>query len=525
MKKMKKLLSLVLSVAMIVAMGVTVFADEAPTYTLTIDNEKSGHTYEAYQVFAGDLSKNTLSNVQWGTGVNGEALLTELKTNDNLKSDFENCTDAKSVAEKLATFENKFTKLDAFAKIVAKHINKTATGTSNYNKSAKNYTISGLAAGYYFVKDATTVSGTDAQTKFIVQLLGNKEVIPKSSVPTVEKKVKETNDTTGSVTNWQDAADYDIGDNVPFQLTGTMPSTLADYSTYSYTFTDTLSAGLTRNDDVKVYLVNKEQDRREITNSFTISNVDNEKNTFTVSCTNVNGIEGVTAASKIVVEYTARLNEKAVIGDTGNPNKVDLTFSNNPNGDGTGKTPEDQVIVFTYKLVANKVDKDGQALEGAGFTLYKFDKKANEYVAVGEENKGTDENPQTTFEFNRLDAGKYKLVETTVPAGYNKADDIEFTVEATYEATLDENGVKSTEAPTLTGLIIKDATEKKISEGEGAVFTVNLTSGSASTDVVNVSGSILPSTGGIGTTIFYVIGGILMIGAGVLLVSKKRTDK
>lgn len=117
MKKMKKLLSLVLSVAMIVAMGVTVFADEAPTYTLTIYNEKSEHTYEAYQVFAGDLSKNTLSNVQWGTGVNGEALLTELKTNE--KSDFENCTDAKSVAEKLATFDNNPTKLDAFAKIVA----------------------------------------------------------------------------------------------------------------------------------------------------------------------------------------------------------------------------------------------------------------------------------------------------------------------------------------------------------------------------------------------------------------------
>lgn len=523
MKKMKKLLSLVLSVAMIVAMGVTVFADEAPTYTLTIDNEKSGHTYKAYQVFAGDLSENTLSNVQWGTGVNGEALLTELKTNE--KSDFENCTDAKSVAEKLATFDNNPTKLDAFAKIVAKHINKTATGTSNYNESAKNYTISRLAAGYYFVKDATTVSGTDAQTKFIVQLLGKKEVRPKSSVPTVEKKVKETNDTTGSVTYWQDAADYDIGDNVPFQLTGTMPSTLADYSTYSYTFTDTLSAGLTRNDDVKVYLVNKEQNRREITNSFIISKVDKEKNTFTVSCTNVNRIEGVTAASKIVVEYTARLNEKAEIGATGNPNKVDLTFSNNPNGDGTGKTPEDQVIVFTYKLVANKVDKDGNPLKGAGFTLYKFDEEENKYVAVGGENKGTDENPQTTFEFNRLDAGKYKLVETTVPAGYNKADDIEFTVEATYKATLDENGVKSTKAPTLTGLIIKDATGKKISEGEGAVFTVNLTNGSASTDVVNVSGSILPSTGGIGTTIFYVIGGILMIGAGVLLVSKKRTDK
>ena len=125
---------------------------------MTIYNEKSGHTYEAYQVFAGDLSKNTLSNVQWGTGVNGEALLTELKTNDNLKSDFENCTDAKSVAEKLAKFDNNSTKLDAFAKIVANHINETATGTSNYNESAKKYTISGLATGYYFVKDATTVS-------------------------------------------------------------------------------------------------------------------------------------------------------------------------------------------------------------------------------------------------------------------------------------------------------------------------------------------------------------------------------
>ncbi len=372
----------------------------------------------------------------------------------------------------------------------------------------------------------TKVASDKSYTQYILQVVGNVEVANKADVPTVEKKVKEKNDSTGKKTGWQDAADYDVNDDVPFQLTGTMPSTLDAYTTYSYTFTDTLSEGLTRNNDVKVYLLNPSSDaaegykKVEVTRHFGISPAtpvsSTDKSTkFTVSCSDVKAIAeaSVTSASKFVVEYTAKLNEKAVIGSTGNPNKVDLTFSNNPNGDGTGKTPEDKVIVFTYKIVANKVDQKRKPLEGAGFTLYKFDKNQNKYVEVGNEVKG---DKITTFEFSRVDAGKYKLVETTVPSGFNKAEDLEFTVETEFNQG---------ENPSLKSLTIKDKNGNEIISGTDKVFTVNMENGSATTDVINKEGSVLPSTGGIGTTIFYVVGAVLMIGAGVILVSRRRTNK
>ena len=218
----------------------------------------------------------------------------------------------------------------------------------------------------------------------------------------------------------------------------------------------------------------------------------------------------VTASSKVTVEFIATLNNNAVIGSAGNPNVAYLEYDNNPYGEGTGKTPEDKVIVFTYKLVANKVDKDGNALAGAGFTLYKFDSENNDYVQVGDEITGT-----TTFAFNGLDAGKYKLVETTVPAGYNKAEDLEFEVAATYDTDSVDPKLISLEIRSLDGAVIS---------GEGKVFTTNLTEGSATTDVENLSGTELPSTGGIGTTIFYVIGGIMVGGAAILLITKKRMN-
>jgi len=499
MKKMKKLLSLVLSIAIVVAMGVTVFADSSNTYSVSIKESKPGHTYSAYQIFSGKLENQTLSDVAWGAGVDattsveGKTLIQAINAIDG----FANCTDAKSVAKAL---EGKSSDVvDQFAKVVDKYL-AAAAGTATTPADGK-YTISGLSAGYYFVKDTADISGNDAQTKFIVEVLGNKAVDPKSSVPTVEKKVKEKNDTTNTETGWQDAADYDIGDNVPFQLTGTMPSTLADYDTYSYTFTDTLSVGLERNNDVEIYLVNGDA-RKKVTSSFTISKVANNK--FTVSCDNVKGIEEVTVNSKFVVEYTAKLTENAVIGSAGNPNRVDLTFSNNPNGEGTGKTPEDKVIVFTYKIVANKVGEDGSTpLEGAGFTLYKI--VNGQEVKVGNEITGV-----TTFEFKGTDAGEYVLKETTVPAEYNKAEDLHFTVNATYDTNSAD--------PKLTDLSVTG----------NNTFNTSITGendGSATTTIVNKRGSVLPSTGGIGTTIFYVIGGILMVGAGVILVSRRRRSK
>jgi LPXTG-motif cell wall-anchored protein len=161
-----------------------------------------------------------------------------------------------------------------------------------------------------------------------------------------------------------------------------------------------------------------------------------------------------------------------------------------------GETVKDVVIVFTYEYDVNKVDGAGEALTGAGFTLYK--KVGSEWVAVGNEIVGGD---ITTFEFKGLDSGDYKLVETTVPTGYNKADDIEFTITASYD-------IKSNN-PQFHKLTIN-----------GKEYTTGI----VVTEVENLTGTELPSTGGIGTTIFYVAGGILVVGAAVMLIAKKRTE-
>ena len=463
MKKLKKLAVLLLAVVMTMAMNMTVFAADGTTgdtttaegYTLTLNGTAEGHTYEAYQIFTGDLSEDksggrVLSNVKWGTGVN--------YTGTESAADV-----AKALGDgtmKIAQLEEKLTLTTS-----VKEVKSTETST----------VIDGLAAGYYLVKDqdGTQAGKSDAYTKFIVQVVGDTTAAVKSAVPTVEKKVMDTNDSTGETSNkWQDSADYDIGDDVPFQITGTMPSRIDDYTTYKYVFTDTMSKGLTY-------------------------------------CGNLKGIDGVTLNkdTKVVVTYSAKLNKDAVIGSAGNPNTVNLTYSNNPNkgGEGeTGKTPDDKNIVFTYKTVVNKVDQDKKSLKGAAF---KLEKKLSDgtYKEVQSFTAGE----ETTFEFKGLDDGEYRLTETTTPAGYNKIDPVEFTISAEHDTESND--------PKLTGLSVSKTSA-------GAMFAADKDAGSLTTDIVNQKGSNLPSTGGVGTRMFYVFGGCLVAAAAVLLALKKRRE-
>ena len=292
-------------------------------------------------------------------------------------------------------------------------------------------------------------------------------------------------------------------------------------------FSDEHSAGLTYNKDAKVYVVNGTE-RTEVTNYF-FTGEDKGKLSFAVADLKqiaVDGTATVNENSRIVVEYTATLDkENAVIGSTGNPNTVELIYSNNPNksGDGnqtpgtppttpptpptppteTGKTPKDTVIVFTYKTVVNKVDQNGDALSGAAFALYKIvgdqEKLVKEYEAGS----------ATSFEFTGLDDGDYVLKETKTPAGYNTIADVTFTVTAEHDILSD--------SPALTSL------SGTAASGE-LTFTADKTAGSLTTEVQNKKGSILPSTGSVGTTWLYFVGATLAIAAGVLLITKKRMD-
>ncbi len=454
----KHLMTLLLSVVMVMAMGLIILADETTTYKLTLTGTATGHIYEAYQIFKGDLSTKedgtkVLSNVAWGSGVT-----------------YSGTESAADVAKALADGTTTIAQLKDEKKLTL--ITATKTVESQKDKTA----IVGLAAGYYLVKDkdGTQANKSDAYTAFIVQVVGDTEAAIKSGVPTVTKKVKDTNESTGETTDWQDSADYKIGADVPYQVTGTMPSNIADYTSYKYVFTDTMSKGL-------IYTANNAKitiGGIDVTNSFTeaVTTKEDGSTVVTWTCNNLKGIEGVTldANTTVVVNYTAKLNNNAVLGSAGNPNTVNLTYSNNPNkGDEgeTGKTPDDKNIVFTYKVVANKVDQDKKSLAGAAF---KLEKKASE---------------------------------TTTPAGYNTITPVEFTISATHDTTADE--------PTLISLSGNATT------GEAA-FTANTTNGSLTTDIMNKKGSTLPSTGGRGTTMIYIIGAALIVMAGVVLAMRKK---
>ncbi|HEL0613704.1 TPA: isopeptide-forming domain-containing fimbrial protein [Streptococcus equi subsp. zooepidemicus] len=464
MKTIKLILTSLL-VTFLTMLSGKAFADTA-SYTITVEGATAGHTYEAYQIFKGDLFDSTLSNITWGSGVT--------------QFTFNNSTDATTIAEGL-----KEANAAAFAKEAGKHLTTVVAGQGEQ-------TITVSEAGYYLIKDKndSQTGKHDAYTSFVLKVVKNTSFKPKSAIPTVLKKVKDRNDKTGLETDWQDSADYDKNDKVPFQLTATLPSNYDAFQEYYLEFVDTLSKGLSYNKDAKVYVVNGDS-RQDITASFTVSE---DGSSFKIN--NLKAVQEVTATSKIVVEYTATLNDQAVIGKKGNPNEVALKYSNDPNhlGKGeespTGETPKDKVIVFTYKTIINKVDQDNQALKGAGFTLYKLVKTADkeEYQKVQEIKAGD----TTSFEFVGLDAGDYKLSETTTPGGYNTIADVMFSIVAQHETESDD--------PQLTSLTVDKATG----------FTADTEAGTVSATIVNKKGSILPSTGSIGTTMLYVFGVMLM---------------
>lgn len=487
MKKLKKLFAAMVAMVMAFAMGVTVYAAD-----ITITNGAAGSEYAAYRLlnatdggegkFAYTLNDKYAAALKEVTG----------KTEDKDVINYISGLDADGIR--------------AFADAVFAKIKTLEPETKTSNDK-----FSGVDQGYYLIAETKTGDEGDTYSLVMLDTAGNDSVTvtTKEDRPELEKKVKEKNDSTGAESDWQDAADYDIGDNVPFQLTGTVDAKYDNYGSYYYAFHDTMSDGLTFNADSVTVTV----DGTAVTTGYEVVTEDlDDSCTFEVRFADLKNIEAVKAGSKVVVNYTAKLNENAVIGEGGNTNVSKLEYSNNPYGDGTGVTPEDKVIVFTYNLIANKVDGNNAPLEGAGFTLYKLDSTTGDYVAVGNEITGV-----TTFYFKGVDAGQYKLVETTVPAGYNKADDLVFSVEATYDTTSDN--------PELKTLVVKDASGKVVSEGTEAIFTATLRTGAVSTDVQNLSGTELPATGGIGTKIFYTVGAIIMIVAAVLLIARKRTAK
>lgn len=568
MKKARKLTAVLLSLVMLLALVVP--ASAAENYSITIHNDKTGHIYEAYQIFAGTVSDDEtdvetdggpmLGDITWGSGVDGAALLAALKAADEEK--YGACTTAADVAEALGAEGATAADAAAFADIAAQRLTATVEGTAD-EPVGGNYVINNLPAGYYLVKDS--LQAGDNQTgqvlsDYIVQVLGNVTMDPKDSdIPTLEKKVAEQGkgdegkyDLDGGYgTHYNDVADWNIGDRVPFKLIGSIPDMDA-YDTYQYIFHDTISAGLRLDMGSFDVYVAQEKNQDPVALGWAEIPAANYELTetadgFTLAIDNLKEFPYVNGEGRkyILVFYDAVLNEDAVIGLDGNPNTAYLEFSNNPNGDGTGRTEEDKVIVFTYELDGTKVDGETQAaLQNAQFVLLNgakseaavvVDGKVTEWIKFGTQVDGTKLEIPTTYEgwttlaqqhngliltsdenglFNiaGLDDGTYYLREIQAPAGYNLLEeDVKLDIAATTANGQTWNG-NAADAFTALTIAVNDGEPQN---GVRDTGIVNVT-------VENNGGATLPETGGMGTTLFYIIGGLLVVGAGILLVVRIR---
>ena len=545
MKLFKRLMAVMFALTLTLGMGTRVFAEDTGTKTITINNGKAGHTYTLYQVFTGKVDGEELTNIQWGDDAPAK-----------LKTDY---ATAAAAAKAIADQQD----ARAWAK------SQTFTGgTAKVVAKDGEVKFENLKEGYYVVIDTNgntdPVEG-DFSSAIIVQVVKDVKMDLKGNIPSSEKKVDDKNDsnTNEDAVEWEDSADYDIGDDVPFQLKATTADNVDAYKKYHVTFQDEYSNGLDApssytitvpgtNETISLQASATEAVTKEVTfgtaeNAVTvIVTVENTPATATrgfaikVSFANKDNkkLLPVDLNSKdILVHYSSKLNSNAVIGSEGNPNKMFITYSSNPESTDDseeGKTPVDKVIVFTYKPVINKTDENGRPLEGAGFTLYKevaasYAPNQGETVKTGEVIKrelSTQDasinadalndssnyvakamtivnGSETSFEYKGIDDGTYVIVETTIPTGYNAFVAKEFVVSATHDAESPD--------PKLTEL-----------KGGDLVTGDFKDTGIITTDIENKSGSTLPSTGGIGTTIFYVLGGLLVAGAGIVLVARKK---
>ena len=362
MKATKRIFSVfltcVLAFTMAFAMGLTASAAD---YTITITKPAGDidRTYEAYQIFQGNLDGNTLSDIEWGTGIDGAKFLTELKKN----SDYASCTDAKTVAEKLASFTENPDKAVAFAKLAGADQFLTDT---KFTSSAGKIIVP--AAGYYLLKDVTDVTH-DALSLNILEVVNNVTVNPKADHPTVDKKIG-TDISSGVAANTAT-----IGDKVPFVIASKVPQ-MQGYTKYFFVLNDSMTAGLTYNKDVaiKIGTTTLAADAYEVT-------YDDTANTMKIVIKNFIQYKSQ-ADADIVVTYSATLNENANLTQDGNKNTVKLTYSNNPNvdykgdnepdtTDPVGKTPEHVTVTYSTKLQLTKVNgaDPNEKLEGVEFQI------------------------------------------------------------------------------------------------------------------------------------------------------------
>ena len=541
-KAIKKLLAALLAVAMVCAMAIPAFAFESWE---TEEDLNKNHDYIAFQIFKGVISSKdnpTLSDVTWGSHItHPDDFLEKLKDAPIIGAQFHSidatdATDAATVQKVLAVISQWNDSDDdsiAFARFVCHYL---------YSNGDPQSTIVGGGGaikipepGYYLIVDTINFNDGDHYHAYNSFLLvndthqGEYNVIINHKVvkPTVEKKVYDNdNNDISSAGGWGSSADHAINEKFQFQLIAKLPAGRDEgraydyYDKYTVCFNDTLSEGITY-DGLDSVVIESNGTPYDITNDSSKYDIDisnlKSQNSFVVKIHDVkNCVANLNDGATITVTYTAHLNDKAYVniagGSTSNINKVYLTYSNNPKDESSiGKTPESTpVYVYTYQLNNTKYhddDNPNNVLAGAGFRLYsdeachdedeiklKMNDDGTYSRDFSTEGKGVEMISGQDGQFNvkGLDAGTYYLKETKTPDGYSACKVIPVTIKADHSRN----------------------------------DQVNLEGSNLTNDIVNIKagGITLPSTGGIGTTLFYVVGGGLMVAAIVLLVTKKRME-
>ena len=541
-KVIKKLLAALLAVAMVCAMAIPAFAFESWE---TEEDLNKNHDYIAFQIFKGVISKDnpTLSGVTWGSHItNPDDFLKKLKDAPIIGAQFHSidATDAATVQKVLAVISKWHDSDDdsiAFARFVCHYLYSNGAAPDS-DIVGGNSSITIPEAGYYLIVDTINFSNGDyyhAYNSFLlvnvpqaVQTSYNVTINHKVVKPTVEKKVYDNFDNQDgtSTGDFGSSADHAINEKFQFQLIAKLPAGRDEgraydyYDKYTVCFNDTLSEGITY-DGLDSVVIESNGTPYDITNDSSKYDIDisnlKSQNSFVVKIHDVkNCVANLNDGATITVTYTAHLNDKAYVniagGSTSNINKVYLTYSNNPKDESSiGKTPESTpVYVYTYQLNNTKYhddDNPNNVLAGAGFRLYSDEAchdedeiklKMNDDDTYSRdfstEGKGVEMISGQDGQFNvkGLDAGTYYLKETKTPDGYSACKVIPVTIKADHSRN----------------------------------DQVNLEGSNLTNDIVNIKagGITLPSTGGIGTTIFYVVGGGLMVAAAILLITKKRME-
>ena len=557
MKRTLRLFTAVIfTVFMVMSMSVTAIAAEGD-FTITINkptNDKADHTYDGYRIFAGTLAQDgSLTEVTWGAGIaDGDDFIADLKADTTVGSAFASAAKASDVAKALEGKEDDGPFMQAFAKVVSDN----NLGTKAFTAKESPITVAKADAGYYFIKDtddSLTAPGYGAYSRFILKVVGNVTMTAKEDVPTFDKNIIED---TKKVKN----NTASVGDKVNYQIDSKVPD-MTGYTKYFFVVEDTMTDGLTFNNDIKVTIGSSQLAADAYT-------VESTAHSFKLVLKN---FKQYTTGADIKIEYSATLNTAAKITEGTNDNTAKLTYSNNPNitpdsttdepgpddGDVTGKTPDIKTVTGTSGIQIDKIDgSSSAALSGAKFkiegdgvkavivnkTVYKqsaagtyymlkngtfttdapttateknYDSTTTKYAEVTVDNTLTSTeginnigytNAEGYLSFAGLDAGTYTITELEAPEGYNKLspDTITVTLSAQYNAN-DNRFVWTCKVGNTT----------VDSQMDGCYHF----------QVANNKGATLPGTGGMGTTIFYVVGGLLIVCAGALLVTKIRMGK